>query len=161
MVTYRQGEEGLWSDHSAALLPIDGLAGVGQALHLADGFADRTGSVDANAIFGGFHEPRCIAMGSRSVQIVPHCQVDRSVSEIGEFDTPSLQPTHSSGLLEINSDEVQRSANAASSQSPAHTSDSEGPFRCTVCNESKRRPCELKYVGTSSSRYQSVAPRVS
>jgi hypothetical protein len=146
MAPLRQGEEGLWFDNSAALLPIDELAGVGQAHLLADAYAYRVGPVGADVPFGSYNEPRCTPTGSWSVDVVPPFQAKQLAMDHGNFPTSSIQATRSSGLLNTKSNEVATTSSVVSLQSPSNTSDGEGPFRCTICDKSKRRRCELKYV---------------
>ena len=151
MAPLRQGEEGLWFDNSASLLPMNELAGVGQALHLTDAYAYRVGPVGADVPFGSYNEPRSAPIGSWSVDVVPPFQANQLAMDHGDFDTSSMQATQSSGLLNTNSNEVATTSSIVSLQSPTNTSDGEGLFRCTICDKSKRRRCELKYVDTSPS----------
>lgn len=152
MTPLRQGEEGLWIDNSTALLPIDELAGVGQALHLTDAYAYRVGPVGADVPFGGYNEPRCTPTGPWSVDVVPPFKANQLATDRGDCHTSSMQTVHSSGLLNTNGIEVTTNSSAVSVQSPSNTSDGEGLFRCTFCGKSKRRRCELKYVVTCSSQ---------
>jgi hypothetical protein len=152
MAPLRQGEEGLWFDNSAALLPVyDQLAGVGQALHLTDASAYRVGPVGADVPFGGYNEPRCAPLGPWPVDVVAPFQADQLVSNHGEFHTSPMQAVHSNGLLNINSNEVTATPSVVSLRSPSNNSDGEGPFKCTNCDKSMRRRCELKYADTISS----------
>jgi hypothetical protein len=138
----------LWPDHSAAFLPVDGLAGVGQALHLADAFADRNGSVIANASFWAYNGPASTAI---SMDVMP-----QTVADPGHIHAP-LQPIHPAGLPNTNIVRDEKATITGFPQSPLTTSEGESSLRCTMCNKSVRRHCELKYVGTCSSRVQSVA----
>jgi len=156
MQPHRQGEESLWSNHSTAFDSTDGLAGVGQALHVADAFADRTGSVDAYALLDGYDEPGCAAMDCRPTALMPHFYADQPAPDTGQFYASSLQLNQSSGLQRPSISEVEERATAVQSPTALNTSDGEGPLRCTMCDKSVRRPCELKYVGTSSSQFPGV-----
>lgn len=151
MAPLRQGEEGLWSDNSTALLPIDELAGVGQALHLADAFAYRVGPVGADVPFGSYNEPRYTPVGPWSMDVAPLLQANRLAMDPGGCHASSMQAFHQSGLLNTNSIEAATTSSVVSLQSPSNTSDGEGLFKCTFCEKSKRRRCELKYVLSSSS----------
>lgn len=153
MTPLRQGEEGLWIDNSTALVPIDELAGVGQALHLTDAYVYRVGPVGADVPFGGYNEPRCTPSGPWSVDVVPPFQANQLAMDHGDYHTSSMQAVHSNGLLDTNGKDVATTSSALSVQSPTTTSDGEGIFRCTFCGKSKRRRCELKYVVTSPSHY--------
>ena len=150
MSPLRQGEEGLWSDTSTALLPIDELAGVGQALHLTDAFAYRVGPVGADVPFGSYNEPRCAPVGSWPMDVVPRFQADQLVSD-HDFHASPMQAVHLNGLLNMNSNEVTTTSSAVSLRSPSNNSDGEGLFKCTKCDKSMRRRCELKYADTISS----------
>lgn len=137
MAPLRQGEEGLWFDNSAALLPMNELAGVGQALHLTDAYAYRVGPVGADVPFGSYNEPRHTSVGSWSVDVVPPFQANQLAMDHGDFHASLVEARQSSGLLNTNT-------NIVSLQSPSNTSDGEGLFRCTVCDKTMRRRCELK-----------------
>ncbi|GAB7326719.1 hypothetical protein MBLNU13_g10672t1 [Cladosporium sp. NU13] len=150
MAPLRQGEEGLWSDKSAALLPIDELAGVGQALHLTDAFAYRVGPVGADVPFGSYNGPRYTPIGSWSVDVAPPLHANQLAVDLGDFNDSSMQTMHQSGLLNTNCNEVATTSSIVSLQSPSNTSDGEGLFKCTFCDKSKRRRCELKYVVVSA-----------
>lgn len=154
MVPFRQGEEGLWSDHSTALLPVDGLAGVGQAQYLADAFAGRTGSLDADALLGAYGGPRRTAMECASMGLVSlfPLRPNRSVSNHGELRSSSTQSNYSSGLTKAQSNDSERKLSVIPLRSPVETSDGEGFFRCTMCHKPKRRRCELKYNSTHTLR---------
>jgi hypothetical protein len=152
MAPLRQGEEGLWFDNSAALLPIDELAGVGQAVHLTDAFAYRVGPLGTDVPFGGYNEPRCTPTGSWSVDVALPFQANQLAMDPGDLNASSMQVFNSSGLLNTDYKEVATTSSMVSLQSPSNTSDGEGLFRCTFCNKSKRRRCELKYVATISPR---------
>jgi len=146
MAPLRQGEEGLWFDNSASLRPINELAGVGQALHLTDASAYRVGPVGANVSFGSYNEPRCAPLGPWPVDVVPPFQANQLAMDHGDFYASSMQTIHSNGLPNINSNEVTATSSAASLRSPSNNSDGEGLFRCTNCEKSMRRRCELKYA---------------
>lgn len=150
MAPPRQGEEGLWSDNSAALLPIDELAGVGQALHLTDAFAYRVGPVGADVPFGSYNEPRYTPLGPWSVDVAPPYQIHQLAMDSGDYQCSLMQSIHSDGLLNTKCNEVATTSSVVSLQSPSNTSDGEGPFKCTYCDKSKRRRCELKYVDIRS-----------
>lgn len=142
MAQLRQGEDGLWSDHTAALLSVDRLAGVGQALHLADASADRNGSVDANVFLGaqlGYAE-----LGFASIDVVsaPHpYQLDpTSPFSEGSYAT---QP----GAAKLSALPHDKPLSTlASPQHVTENSDGEGAFTCTECGKLKRRRCELRYA---------------
>jgi hypothetical protein len=144
MAPLRQGEEGLWFDNSAALLPIDELAGVGQAHLLADAYAYRVGPVGADVPFGSYNEPRCTPTGPWSVDVVPPFETTQLAMDHGEFHTSSMQATHSRGLLNTNINEATTTPSNVSLQSPSNASDGEGLIKCTVCDKTVRRRCELK-----------------
>ena len=151
MAPLRQGEEGLWSDNSAALLPIDELAGVGQALHLADAFAYRVGPIGADVPFGSYNEPRYTPVGSWSMDVAPFFQANQLAMDHEDFHASSMQTIYQRGLLNTNCNEVAATSSVVSLQSPSNTSDGESLFKCTFCDKSKRRRCELKYADTISS----------
>ena len=146
MAPLRQGEEDLWSDNSTALLPIDELAGVGQALYLADAFAYRVGPVGADVPFGSYNEPRYTPVGSWSVDVAPPLQAHQLALDHGDFHASPVQTAHSNGLLDTNCSEFATTSSVVSLQSRSNTSDGEGPFKCEICDKSKRRRCELKYA---------------
>jgi hypothetical protein len=137
-----QGEEGLWFDNSAALLPVDGLAGVGQALHLADAFAGRTGSLDTNVFLGRHVQSRYTAMEFESLDLIPPFSSDRSV--YGEYHATPADADNFGGLFKADGQVLQSPSSMVSSQSPINTGDGEGPFKCPQCPKLTRRRCELK-----------------
>lgn len=139
-----QGEEGLWFDQSAALLPVDGLAGVGQALHLADAFAGRVGAVGANVLLEGRGEHKHAAMEFSSMDVTPPSGSNQLIPTHGEFHAVPNKANDWSGFLKAEDCGIHMTSSMVSLQSPIDTSDGEGPFKCTICNKPKRRQCELK-----------------
>ena len=149
MAPLRQGEDGLWPDHSAALLSVDRLAGVGQALHLADASAGRNGSVDADAFFGARPE-HATELGLTSMDVASALPNPYGFDFGPPFNQgPFPERTDAARINTMFGDRGGKPSSTPSIISPtggnAH-SDSEGLYTCTECGKPKRRRCELKYV---------------
>ena len=148
MAPLRQGEDGSWSDHTAAHLSVDRLAGVGQALHLADASAGRNGSVDTNIFFGAQSGYAAelglasmdVASASNSYELGPASTFNNDLYA-AQTDATSLHT-----FLESHGTEPSSAPNITSPQRRNTNSDGEGSFKCTECGKPKRRRCELKYA---------------
>lgn len=144
MAQLRQGEDGLWSDHTAALLSVDRLAGVGQALHLADALAGRNGSVDANVFLGAQPGYAHLGFASNDVASASHSyQLDTAMSFSEGFSDTQAGAAKPSALPQ--GDCSNSPSTLASQQHRTENSDGEGAFLCTECGKVKRRRCELRY----------------
>jgi hypothetical protein len=145
LVPVRQGEED-WFNNSASLLPIDGLAGVGHALELADAFTGRAGSVDTNVFYGWHGEPRYAAIPFATMDLMSPSDPSRLLLGNGLSHPMPPEVDDSSGFLkaETHGLKLESTSPLVSVQSPVDTSEGEGPFKCTLCGKPKSRRCELK-----------------